>query len=218
MSNFAAKTVVMEDLGQIYSKEVIEFTAVANEYCNFLETSSEYSGEQVLLFMQRLLPLIYSKSLGLPVVETVLEASQEKFVTEEAWQAIFDGLLIKLGESNDFPEIFDNRISDSELPVIGSISENLADIFQDLKDYLVIYSMGTTDLMNDALWECRENFILNWGGKLLSTLRAIHNALQNPELIGKGDELKKVDPDKRDTSDWIISKRMSDFKRDDDEF
>ena len=203
----------MENPGHIvYSKEVIEFTAVANEYCSFLGTSSEYTGEQILLFMQRLLPLLYSKSLSLPDVEPVMEESPEKFVTEEEWQAIDERIVVKLGEANDFPEVFDNRISESELPVIGSIAENLADIFQDLKDYLVVYSMGTTDFMNDALWECRENFRLLWGQKLLSTLRAVHNALQNPGLIGKEDDHKQIDQEERDTSGWIISKRMSDLK------
>ncbi|MCD4768707.1 MAG: DUF5063 domain-containing protein [Bacteroidales bacterium] len=204
----------MEDLGHIvYSKEVIEFTAVANEYCSFLGTSSEYTGEQILLFMQRLLPLLYSKSLSLPRVEPMMEESHEKSVTEEEWQAIDERIVVKLGEADDFPEVFDNRVSESELPVIGSIAENLADIFQDLKDYLVVYSMGTTDLMNDALWECKENFRLSWGQKLLSALRAVHKALQNPELIGKGENYKQIDQEERDTSGWIISKRMSDFNK-----
>jgi len=201
----------------VYSKEVIEFTAVANEYCNFIETSSKYKGEQILVFMQRLLPLLYSKSLSLPEVEPVMEESPEKFVTEEKWKEIDEMIVVKLGEANDFPEAFDNSVSDSELPVIGSIAENLADIFQDMKDYLIVYSMGTVDLMNDALWECRENSRLYWGQKLLSALRAIHNALLNPELIGKEGEHKQIDSEERDTSDWIISKRMSDFKKNNDD-
>ena len=50
----------MDNLDQkVYSKEVIEFTAVANEYCSFIESSSDYEGVQILRFMQKLLPLLY---------------------------------------------------------------------------------------------------------------------------------------------------------------
>jgi len=63
----------------------------------------------------------------------------------------------------------------SDLALEASISENIADIYQDLKDFILAYRIGTLDVMNDALWMCRNNFEQYWGQKLVNGLRAIHN-------------------------------------------
>ena len=69
----------MDNIEQkVYSKEVIEFTAVANEYCAFVENQGEYNGKQILRFMQRILPLLYSKILALPVFKSILEEDPVK--------------------------------------------------------------------------------------------------------------------------------------------
>ena len=34
----------------------------------------------------------------------------------------------------------------------------MADIYQDIKDFLLLYQTGTEEVMNDAVWECRLNF------------------------------------------------------------
>src|SRR5665811_1865626 len=31
-------------------------------------------------------------------------------------------------------------------------------IYQDLKDFVLLYKAGTDEVMNDAVWECRMNF------------------------------------------------------------
>lgn len=208
----------MDNLDEkVYSKEVIEFTAVANEYCVFLEDIKEYKGLQILRFLQRLLPLLYSKTLALPAFESLLDDDQEKFVTEADWQKIHDSLIVKFGEANDFLEVFDEKIEFSETAVSGSISENIADIYQDLKDYLISYSIGNLEIMNESLWSCLESFNLFWGQKLVNTLRAIHAALQTPERIGKQVDDGINDPESINTADWFISRRQSESENDYDE-
>ena len=41
--------------------------------------------------------------------------------------------------------------------VEANISENVADIYQDLKDFILSYRIGTVEVMRAALWECRNN-------------------------------------------------------------
>ncbi|MEE4117072.1 MAG: DUF5063 domain-containing protein [Marinilabiliaceae bacterium] len=195
---------------KVYSKEVIEFTAVANEYCAFTDRVNDYNGIQVLRFMQRILPLLYSKILALPVFEPVLEDNPEKYVTEADWQRVHDSIIVKLGEANDYLEVFDEAMDFSESAVSSGIAEDLADIYQDIKDYLVSYSIGTLEIMNEALWQCTENFNLYWGQTLVNTLRAIHSALKTPEKIGEQTDRPRSEAGDIDTSDWIISKRMED--------
>ena len=63
----------------------------------------------------------------------------------------------------------------SEEALEASISENIADIYQDLKDFILSYRIGTLDVMNYALGECRTNFQQYWGQRLVNGLRAIHS-------------------------------------------
>ena len=209
----------MENLEHlVYSREVIEFAAVANEFCKLLEAPGNMTGLQFLKIEQKLMPLLYYKTLMVPAPDPVLEDAGEKFVTEEDWALIDQNVMSLLGEANDFMEVFDERISESDGPVVGRISENFADIYQDLKDFLVAYNIGTTEIMNDALWYCLENFRLYWGQKLVNILRAVHYALDDPDKIGTSDNQTKKSASKGpDTSGWFISKRQDEFRKKDDE-
>lgn len=194
----------------LYSKEVIEFIAVANEYCRYLEEASAADGKSLLLVMQKLLPLMYMKALNLPDIDSKLDEETEKFVREEDWQILKDTLIQKFGAANDYMDINQDRQSTEEL-IYGDLAENLADIYQDIKDSLMVYRLGTNELMNDALWECRETFRLYWGQTLVNTIRAVHYAVTvDAENIGGHLEGRKAE---RDKSEWIISRRQDDYKK-----
>ena len=66
------------------------------------------------------------------------EDGNEKFVTESDWMRIHDTLREKFGTADDYLEVFDEKMNESEGPVISSISENMADIYQDIKDFLLL--------------------------------------------------------------------------------
>lgn len=194
----------------VYSRNVIEFVAVANEFCKYSERASEIKGDELLKILQRILPLMYLKASLLPQLEPFFEDGNEKFVAESDWIKIHTTLREKFGTADDFMEVFDDKMSDSESPVISSISENLTDMYQDIKDFLLLYQTGTTEVMNDAVWECRQNFETFWGQKLLNSMRAIHKFIYSGEEIGKI-ENNVEDNERRNTSDWFITRRQKDF-------
>ena len=43
----------------VYSKNVIEFATVANEYCAFIEAVGQYQRKDFITRLQKLLPLLY---------------------------------------------------------------------------------------------------------------------------------------------------------------
>jgi len=197
----------------VYSRNVIEFVAVANEFCKYSERASELKGDELLKILQRILPLMYLKASLLPQLEPFFEDGNEKFVAESDWIKIHTTLREKFGTADDFMEVFDDRMSDSEGPVISSISENLTDMYQDIKDFLLLYQTGTTEVMNDAVWECRLNFETFWGQKLVNSMRAIHKFIYSGEEIGKI-ENDVEDNERRNTSDWFITRRQKDLSGD----
>jgi hypothetical protein len=85
----------------VYSRHVVEFVAVASEYCKYAEHAGELRGEDLFLILQRLLPLLYIKASFLPVLEPVFEDGNEKFVTEADWFRIHDAFRLKFGSAND---------------------------------------------------------------------------------------------------------------------
>jgi len=201
------------DLKPVYSNNVIEFVAVANEFCKYLDHAAEIKGVEMLGIMQRILPLLYLKASLLPELEPYFEDGNEKFVTEEVWFRIHDILLEKFGTANDYLEVFDEKINETDGPVVSSLAENMADIYQDLKDFLLLYQTGTQEVMNDAVWECRMNFENYWGQRLANSLRAIHRFIYSGEEIGKV-ERKTENNAEGDKSEWFISRRQKEFRKD----
>jgi len=200
-----------------YSRNVVEFVAVANEYCKYAEHAGEIKGDEMLRILQRILPLLYLKASLLPSLEPVFEDGNEKFVSEPDWKRINNMFREKFGSADLFQDLHEDRQNEPDTIISSGIAENMADIYQDLKDFLLLYQTGTREVMNDAVWECRINFENIWGQKLVNSLREIHR------FIYSGGEIEKAEPDEdgddetRDTSGWIISKRQKEIRGDDKE-
>ena len=195
----------------VYSRNVVEFVAVANEFCKYTEHASELKGDEFLKILQRILPLLYLKASLLPQLDPFFEDGNEKFVTESDWNSINDILKEKFGTANDYPEVFDEKINESEGHVVSGISEDMADIYQDMKDFLLLYQTGTGEVMNDAVWECRMNFENFWGQKLVNSMRAIHKFIYSGEEIGKVEKDTNENDENRNTADWFITRRQKDL-------
>jgi len=198
----------------VYSRNVVEFVAVANEFCKYVEHASELKGDELLKILQRIMPLMYLKASLLPHLEPFFEDGNEKFVKEADWAIISDTLKEKFGTADDYLEVFDDKIKETEGPVVSSMSENMADIYQDMKDFLLLYQTGTAEVMNDAVWECRMNFESFWGQKLVNSMRAIHKFIYSGEEIGKVEKKNEENDENRNTADWFITRRQKDFRGD----
>jgi hypothetical protein len=198
----------------VYSRNVVEFVAAANEFCKYQEHAAGISGDEMLRILQRLLPFLYLKASLLPSLEPFFEDGNEKFVTESDWFRVHDILQEKFGTANDYLEVFDEKINETEGPVVSSLAENMADIYQDLKDFLLLYQTGTQEVMSDAVWECRMNFENYWGQRLTNSLRAIHKFIYSGEEIGKV-EKNFENNDVKDRSEWFISRRQKEYRKND---
>lgn len=202
-----------QSAGGVYAPQIIEFVTVADQFCKHIERISSYKSSEFLAVMQRLLPFLYVKAAIIPPFEPIFEEGNERFVKEEDWNAIESIISTKLGEFNSFEEPFDQTLHGAGEPAAGMVSEYIADLYQDLKDFLLQYRTGTEEVMNDAIWECSNNFETSWGKKLLSTLRAIHHivySVTDIDSISQAGESSSTDTDK-DKSSWFISKRQEEY-------
>lgn len=187
----------------VYSKNVVEFVTVANEFCNRMEIKGNKTITTLLGDFQKILPLLYLKTALLPKVDKVLEEELEKFVSELDYNVLMQKWLKLLNEHDSFQEVFTAGMEFSEEAIENSISENLLDIYQDLKDFITSYSLGNEEVMNDSLSECIFNFEQYWGQKLVNVLRAVHILLVSGEdLEEKGNE-DTAGQNIKDESNWV---------------
>jgi hypothetical protein len=194
---------------QVYDKNTIEFVTVANEFCILLESSSKISKMDFIDRSQKLLPLLYLKASLLPKVENEFEGEIEKFVGEGDWEYIRTAVIEKMGVNDEYLEVFDDDMRDSDEPIVASISENFADIYQDLKDFLTSYRIASVDIMNDALWDLNNNFYQHWGQSIVNSLRAIHYLLGHPEKMEDDlNDQESSSVDRLDMSQSIFSQRQ----------
>lgn len=163
----------------VYSKEVIEFTTVAVEYCIFMEKfDTSISLKEFSQKLLKLLPMIYLKTQSLSNLQSednIDDDGLEVSVTQADYDYIQDRCKIVLAASDDYLEVFHSDMQYSDTPIIAFVSENLADIYQDLRNYAAIFERGNEKLMQNSLYACLENFKIFWGQTLVNVLRAIHS-------------------------------------------
>lgn len=156
-----------------YSNAVIDFIKVANEYCIFLENVENLTKEEIAPFIQRIIPLLYLKGSLLPNIQLDDPEASERFVTEEEWERMFSSLRELLLDTDEYWSLNYNS-PDQNNPLKASLSENLVDIYQDLKDFVLLYQKPSRAAKQNAAKDCKDLFETHWGEKALNSLQWIH--------------------------------------------
>jgi len=180
----------------VYSRDSIEFVTVAVQYCAYLENFTETTESELTDRLTKILPLLYLKASLVPETDSVNEEEPEISVTETDYNYISSKLYNIFLNNDTYLEVFLQDMKYSETPIAASISEDLADIYQDLKNFVTIFERGITENMNDALYVCLENFRIYWGQKLVNVLRALH-AIKYSSIddVAENDEFEPTETD-----------------------
>lgn len=148
----------------VYDKNTVEFVTVGVEFCAFIEKASEKSFETFVPVLQKLLPFLYLKAAMVEKPIVLGEDELGTYVTEVDYETVRAAISGILEDKDDF---YNGEES-------TSISECVADVYQDIKDFISNYKTGNEEVMNDAVERCIDNFQVYWGGRLLDALQAIH--------------------------------------------
>ena len=157
----------------------MEFVTVAAEFCAFLEQAESRKRSDFVDTTLKILPLLYIKASMLPRCEMLGDSEPETFVTEDDYEVIRLTLANLMGEKDDYLEVFLQDMVYSDTPIKKNISEDLADIYQDVKNFVSVFKLGFDETMHDSLALCKENFALYWGQTLGNTMRALHDVRYN---------------------------------------
>jgi hypothetical protein len=157
----------------VYSKNVFEIITVANDFCIFLAKIETYSITETIDYLQKVGPLLYLKGTLLPDIEVSNPDANERFVTEGDWETLFNELRNKFQPDDEFWFIDNSDFSDNN-PIKGSLAEHFADIYQDLKDFLMLYQKSTLDAKENAVSELKRLFLIHWGLRIVNAMKVLH--------------------------------------------
>lgn len=160
------------------SPNVLSFIGLANEYCVALSNVYEMEKDEFVAEMLRLLPRLYISisdvSIEEPEFSDYSYAALSEYVDEDYYESIRRGVETILGEDDTFLETFEEDMKYSDTPIACSVAELLADIFQDLFNFVSIVKDSEGSQTMEALAECKDNFESYWAQKLCNVLRALN--------------------------------------------
>lgn len=155
---------------------VLDMVTVSAEYCVYLEKlrTAGTEREDFLKKITMVLPLIYVKASLLPELEEQGLDDLQEIVTEEDYEDVRQNVWNLLRADDEYLEVFTPDMQYSEGPMMATISEDLSDIYQDLKNFVAAFAEQNEISINDAIIKVKENFANYWGQKLVNAMRALH--------------------------------------------
>jgi len=199
-----AKKIPMS-LPVIYHKDIIEFITVAKEYIALLDFQEETNKRVFIFKAHKILPLLYLKASLLPEITEAFNEGNERFCSEELYDAV-QNKIHRLLKSNDYEVLinYDSQNLDEQEWV--KLSEIFADIFQSLYDTLNLYRIGNEEMMNDALYECQNDFKMLWGKRLLQLIESLHRMIFENLITENENEPEDEEIPPIHTENWFTEK------------
>ena len=160
----------------------LAFIALTNEYCEIVENCADYSREGFVDSMMKLLPRIYITVLDIEPNLDFSDAFISQALDEPTYEVVRGNISALMGEDDVYLEVFLEDMKYSDSPIATSISENLADLYQEFYNLVASLRDLNTEEQRHILSMCKENFSEYWGQTLCNVLRAIHSLKTNDDF------------------------------------
>lgn len=160
------------------NNNAIAFTALCREYCSALENAAVTPPSKFVSGMLRLLPRIYICASDLkPDTQSVSPDDDgwlNSALTEDEYEEIRSRVAAVMGADDVYLEVFEEDMKYSDTPVAASVSENLADIYQQLFDFIDTVRFATDEVNDVAIKAVTDSFREFWSQTLCNVLRALN--------------------------------------------
>jgi hypothetical protein len=159
-----------------------------------VDAAANLEKEQLLLQIYRILPELIGEAIRLPDAnpferekednqdDQLSQAESSTRVNHKEWEDIYNLLQKKLGDADLYWTVFDPT-KDKEV-IYGSVSDDIADIYRDLKEGLVEIRESAA-APSQVIWDWRLGFYTHWGYPATSALRTIHAPEHHTQEDGK---------------------------------
>ena len=157
----------------------LAFIALTNEYCQLVENCVDYDREGFVDALLKLLPRIYITVTDLEPNLEYFDAIISQVLDEPSYEVVRGNLSAMTGEDDMYLEVFVDDMKYSDTPIATSISENLADLYQEFYNLVASLRDLNTEEQRQILGMCKENFMEYWGQTLCNVFRALHSLKVN---------------------------------------
>lgn len=144
---------------------VADFVERARIYCNLIESAWPYDLMERCRRLAQALAAVYLAGFFLPDVEPSRERA-------ESLRVQVPGQWPGMGRFEHYWLIY-NPYERNDV-VGNSLSDDLLDIYKDLRRGMMIYDRGTEDSVIDAIWTWRFDFLTHWGMHATNALKVLH--------------------------------------------
>jgi hypothetical protein len=161
---------------------ISEFTVQARDYCALIEDGPAPNSWMFAQACLMQLLLLYQLALQLPHAGPDSDDLLPR-IEYETWNLVREKIAKRLARDY-YWAVFEPL--EQELPeaIAGSLSDDLADIWRDLKPGLDVIDAGTTTSPNDLAWEWRVSFETHWGAHAVGAIAALHALCFGPYADG----------------------------------
>ncbi len=159
---------------------LINLVALCSEYCAALENSREMEKSDFVYSLLGYLPRIYFEFHDIDEEESAASFDEWSIgltdhLDEMQYEAIRLQLAAVFGEDDTYLETFERDMKYSDSPIATTISENLADIYQPLYNFVAEVRESEGGSLEEAFRACKDAFKEYWSQTLCNVLRAVNN-------------------------------------------
>ena len=150
---------------------IVEFPAVAEEFCRFIDDCGAYERKRLVQDVSVLLARLCEVAARLPCVSPSSEGTDftDESITAHANEEyqLSTKLREQLGNLDECWDVFDP--TQKEEPVLCSLSRDIAEIYMDLQDALKLQTSGAS--LDDIYFDWRFAFRSHWAWHAASALK-----------------------------------------------
>lgn len=149
-----------------YENHIKEFTALVNEYCEWVEKTEDKESD--IFYLQVVLSKLYCWAIQLPDCEP-----SELLYSDDAVTYNYDEIraYFKSFPFQYYSTVFNAELVPSEEPVTGDIIDDLSDIYKDLKEGMWYLEHGSKV---DAVFHWRSSFGFHWARHIMGAMYALY--------------------------------------------
>lgn len=181
------------DYPQVAHPALTAFAERAREFCAVVDCGLAEEDVRFASQLHRVLAQLYSAGLDLPSTDMLWDLDKEEIgqvddasadhphvddpgpdpdrLSTDGLRALCRSLAQRFGASNYYREVFDPYEAPEEAEVTGSLTDDVADIYHDIRAGLMKWDRGES---GEALWEWRFHLEIHWGEHATGALRALH--------------------------------------------
>ncbi len=157
------------------SANSLALIALTNEYCQAIEQAAQMNRDALVARMLQLLPRIYITVSDIDQEYGYSDYYIDGALDEMAYDQARDMLAAIMADDDVYLEVFLDDMKYSDTPIAVTVSENLADLYQEFYNFINAVRDVPTEVQTELVGIEKDNFVQYWGQTLCNVLRALNS-------------------------------------------